>query len=778
MNIENKHIPLVCHTNMSNGFMTAGELIDTAVEMGLPAIGIADFHSVQAFPKAAKAAEKHKGTIKVLYGAKFAVVSGNERAAFYNPYTVVCYAKSQQGLFCLYRLISLLRDYSNVDTGNGSSKAILEKDLFANKDGLLIGITENPYTFGLGCDLDTDFSVYKRFDFLLYNFNETNVEMGFDNSIKVFHSFLNQNNIPICAYCPVAYLNRQDEKAWLAYSQFAETFYGYRKEPCGPLMNTYEVLGHLQSAGEKKAYEFGVTNPLGIAEMCEAIVPLSKKRYWPVIEDADKQLGEKCNAAFAEKFDESSVAALKRLTRELALIEKNGYAPLYLIWAAMVKESNRCGRYSIARGCVANSLVAYLLGITNINPLEYDLEFEIFSGLNGENGSNIDLNFDSEIQANMRRFLPKLVPEHMVVSAGTIGTNRATKAQNIITNCPETEGYLDRIARIKRKLRFHPSGCFVIPQKYALTIPVEQIQGETVTHFNFYEIANNFLKLDILGFDALTMIYRLHSLTRTSPEDIPLDAPVVLKMFTSTEPLGVTPEQIGAFTSTLAIPGFSTPFAQKLLLTCKPQSLKDLAKVNGLLHGADVWTNNAEALILSGTANIKEVIADRDDVFHMLLKKGIDKAVAYRVTKDVRKGIIYSQGGFDDKTKALLVNSGLPNWWLNSCTKIKHLFPKGHSLEYARTSVILAWYKLHFPDAYYHVWLSVYGSKNTRYCWKLGEHLDAAISQTEEKDVLSTLLTIREAKNRGVQLNCSAIPCLNNETIDSIAINDAEDDLT
>lgn len=263
---------------------------------------------------------------------------------------------------------------------------------------------------------------------------------------------------------------------------------------------------------------------------------------------------------------------------------------------------------------------------------------------------------------------------------------------------------------VKRTTGQHPGGLMVIPNNrevYDFTPiqrPADDPKSETITtHFDYHAISGRLLKLDILGHDDPTVIRMLQDLTGVDPKTIPTDDPKVLKLFSGTESLGVTPEDLGGNTmGTLGIPEFGTRFVRQMLEDTKPTTFGELVRISGLSHGTDVWLNNAQDLIRSGTAKLSEVISTRDDIMVYLIYKGLPPSKAFKIMEKVRKG-----KGLTDEEADFMRQHNVPEWYIESCRKIKYMFPKAHAVAYVMMAVRIAWFKVYYPAEYYATYFSV-----------------------------------------------------------------------
>lgn len=294
--------------------------------------------------------------------------------------------------------------------------------------------------------------------------------------------------------------------------------------------------------------------------------------------------------------------------------------------------------------------------------------------------------------------------------------------------------------------------------------PADTKSDVRTTHFDYNSISDRLLKLDLLGHDDPTMLKMLEEMTGVSPQSIPLDDAETMRLFSGATSLGVTPEDIGSEIGSLGLPEFGTRFVRQMLLATRPKTFSELVRISGLSHGTDVWLNNAQELIQSGEAKLSEVICTRDDIMLFLMQKGLEPAWAFRIMESVRKG-----KGLSPEMEMLMREKGLPEWYIDSCGKIKYMFPKAHAVAYVMMAVRIGYYKVHFPAAFYASYFSVrLDDFDLELALKGPEQVRAQIAELEakgnnasakEKSLLTVLEVVREMFARGLDFLPLDIAC-------------------
>ncbi|MBF0714193.1 PolC-type DNA polymerase III [Gemella sp. GH3] len=532
--------------------------------------------------------------------------------------------------------------------------------------------------------------------------------------------------------------------------------------PMANFLTTKEMLDQFSYLNDKKLIEdIVINNTHKINNMIEYVVPLKDKLYTPKIEGAEEDVRnisyQKARSIYGDNLPE---IIEKRLEKELDSIIGNGFSVVYLISSKLVKKSLSDGYLVGSRGSVGSSLVATMMDITEVNPLvphyvcpnckysefflkgEFasgfdlpnkncpkcqvqmkkdgqDIPFETFLGFKGDKVPDIDLNFSGDYQPTAHNFTKEIFGEDYVYRAGTISTVAQKTAYSFTREYFEKHEIdkrnvdLERIATgcegVKRTTGQHPGGILVVPNDmdiFDFTPYQYPADDETsawrTTHFDFHSIHDNILKFDILGHDDPTMIRKLQDLSGIDPTGIDVSDPDVMKLFSSPDVLGVTKEELGCSTGTLGIPEFGTNFVIQMLEDTKPTTYSELVQISGLSHGTDVWLGNAQDLIKKKICTLKDVIGCRDDIMVYLIYAGLEESLAFTIMESVRKG----KGLTEDFEKAMRDNN-VPEWYIDSCKKIKYMFPKAHAAAYVLMALRIAWFKVHKPIVYYCAYFSV-----------------------------------------------------------------------
>ena len=601
-------------------------------------------------------------------------------------------------------------------------------------------------------------------------------------------------NKPVVATCDVHFMDPQDE----IYRRILMAGQGYDDaDNQAPLYlrTTNEMLEEFAYLGYDKAYEVVVTNTNKISDMCETVCPINPDKCPPHIDGCEKEIENIAMTRAKELYGEELPEIVKqRLEKELNSIIKNGFSVMYIIAQKLVWKSNADGYLVGSRGSVGSSFVANMTGITEVNSLQahyrcphckysdftdygykngfdlpdkrcpkcghnlkkdgMDIPFETFLGFDGDKEPDIDLNFSGEYQAKAHKYTEVLFGKGKTFKAGTIGTVAEKTAFGYVKKYFEdhhmvvNNAEVARIARgctgVKRTTGQHPGGIIVVPKEREIyefcpvQHPADDPKSDIITtHFDYHSIDKNLLKLDILGHDDPTVIRMLQDLTGIDPTTIPLDDKATMSIFSSTDAIGVTPKQINSEVGSYGVPEFGTKFVRGMLVDTRPKTFEELIRISGLSHGTDVWLNNAQSLIEEGTIQLDEAICTRDDIMIYLIKMGLPKKNSFKIMECVRKG-----KGLTEEQESLMREHNVPDWYINSCKKIKYMFPKAHAAAYVTMAFRIAWFKVHIPKAYYTAFFSIRADEFDSEIMIHGE--ERVKNKMKEIDLLGNNATVKE----------------------------------
>lgn len=566
-------------------------------------------------------------------------------------------------------------------------------------------------------------------------------------------------NKPVCATCDVHFLDKEGadyRKILMNYKGFSDA------DNQAPLYfrTTEEMLAEFAYLGKEKAYEVVVTNTNLIAGMIENVRPIPAEKCPPVVDGAEEGIVNDSHNKAKEIYGDPLPDVVKeRMDKELHSITTYGFSVMYRIAQELVKKSLSDGYLVGSRGSVGSSFIAFLSDITEVNSLPphyicpecknfelaensagvsgcdlpdkvcpkcgaqykkdgHDIPFETFLGFKGDKEPDIDLNFSGEYQPTIHKYTETFFGEGYVFRAGTIGTVAEKTAYGYVKKYAEERGIMlrkaemNRLAQgcvgVKRTSGQHPGGIIVVPHANNIHefCPIQHPADDpnstiVTTHFDYHSIDQNLLKLDELGHDDPTVIRMLEDLTGVNAQEVRLDDKETLSLFTSTEALGLK-EDIGTKLGTYGVPEFGTKFVQQMLEDTKPTTFSELVRISGLSHGTDVWLNNAQDLIRQGITTLSHSICCRDDIMIYLISMGVEAGHSFKIMEAVRKG-----KGLKPEDEEAMRAANVPEWYIDSCKKIKYMFPKAHAVAYVTMAFRIAYFKVHYPEAFYIAYFSV-----------------------------------------------------------------------
>lgn len=561
---------------------------------------------------------------------------------------------------------------------------------------------------------------------------------------------------PVVATGDVHFLNPEDEifrHILLASKGFADC------DNDNPLYfrTTDEMLREFSYLGEDKAYEVVVTNTNLIADMCDVVRPVPHNLFAPTIENSAEELKKLVYDKMHRLYGENPPELIKkRIEVELHDIISCHYDVIYISAQRLVQNSLENGYLVGSRGSVGSSIVAFMSGITEVNSFPphyrcpnpdckyttfdvpkgyecgadlpddvcpkcgtpfakegFNIPFETFLGFGGDKVPDIDLNFSGEYQAKAHAYCTEMFGRDNVFRAGTIGTVADKTAFGYVKHYLDERG--KRVSKaeearlvagcvdVRRSSGQHPGGLVVIPAENEIwdfcpvQHPADDPTSDVITtHFEYHSMEENLLKLDMLGHDDPTMIRMMEDLTGVDAKTIPLDDKDTMSLFTSSKVLGYENDELLGPTGAVAVPEFNTRFTRGVLLDTNPDKFDFLVRISGYTHGTDVWLGNAKDLIVSGTAKVDQTIGCRDDIMIYLISCGLPEKRAFKIMESVRKG-----KGLPDGAEQEMIAAGVPTWYIESCKKIKYLFPKAHAVAYVMMAFRIAWFKVNHPLAFY-----------------------------------------------------------------------------
>lgn len=720
------------------------------------------------------------------------------------PFHAVILAKNKKGLKNLYKLISishlnyfykkprilksvLLQHREGLIIGSACEAGQIYKAFVNNKPRNEIKKIAKLYDY-------LELQPLGNNQFLIPD--KVNTKEDLKNINKKIYQLGEELDKPVVATTDSHFLDPKDS----IFREILQTGQGFNdadQQPPIYYRTTAEMLSEFDYFGDEIAKEIVIDNPNQIADQIQNIKPIPDGLFTPEIDGAEEEIREmsyqRAHAFYGEKLPQ---LVIDRLEKELSSIIENGFAVIYLIAHKLVKKSLEDGYLVGSRGSVGSSFVATMTEITEVNPLPphyrcpecskhefitdgsigtgvdlpdkvcpdcgtnfikdgFDIPFEVFMGFKGDKVPDIDLNFSGEYQSKIHKYTEEFFGRDYVYKAGTISTIADRTAFGFVKNYLDDKGMnvkraeIDRLVSgctgVRKTTGQHPGGLMIVPKANSIFdfSPIQHPANDQdtdirTTHFDYHSISGRILKLDLLGHDDPTSLRLLQDMTGIEPKNIPLDDPDTMSIFSSTDILDVDSELLGTDIGTLGIPEFGTSFVQQMLRDTRPTTFAELVRISGLSHGTDVWLNNAQNLIRDGKAELAEVISVRDDIMNYLLQKGVEPSKAFWIMEHVRKG----RGLTEEEELAMRENS-VPDWYIDSCKKIKYMFPKAHAAAYVTMAYRIAYFKVHHPAAFYTAYFSIKADDFDAQLACNGR--EKVINKIEELEALGNDMTAKES---------------------------------
>lgn len=723
----NNRVELCCHTKMSKlqGINDAKEYIEEAMKRGYKEIAITDKNSTQAFLEASDYIRLYKNNedFKIIYGAEMYL---KENCDAEKKYSIYIYVKEQKGLKNLYRLIS--NAYTHVDYGY---PVIYKDELDKNRGGLLFASIGKNSEVYRNIDNSNILDILKYYDFIGIEPNESDEKIN-----KKINSICKKENKILIGTSECSFINKEDYRC-NEILNFYKKSNKLEKGNYNYFQTTEELIDRFNYLDNSE--EIVIENPKKISKQIEKINLIQVKSKCHEMKFEDITISRKCYDKAHELYGEKLPEEIKeRIQVELHSIIENSFQTIYLIYSELVEYSNKLGYEVGHRGSVGCSLVAYLLGITNVDPIKYNLPFEIFMGKDYDREPDIDLNFSGKIRDKIFTYLQGKFGKDKIIWGGTVGTlsdrslvDVANEYEKIfeIEDFKDKKEELNKLAGTKTTTGEHPGGIFIIPEDVDILdfCPTEiGDKGHMKTHIDYHSLWNHVLyKFDILSHDDPTMIHELEKETKISSKNINFEDKETLKLFLHGNDKNYK-------ISINGIPEFGTEIVKKILEIAKPRNFNDLVCISALSHGTDTWNYNANTLIEKEGKKVDEVISNREDMYNYLVEKGINNKTAFDIVNFVRTGKA-SKGRslwqhirdryikYNDQWNAykdIMKEHNVPKWYIESAEKISYMFPKSHAISYTINAFKIAWYKVHYPEAFYKVYFKIKSDLNIKdyYC--------------------------------------------------------------
>ena len=748
---------------------------------------------------------------------------GKQKAPTYH---IIFLVKNQTGLENLYKLVTYshlnhFKDHARIPrsllemhregiiVGSACEAGELFKAVAAGKsEDELLGIAKM-YDF-------LEIQPIGNNEFMIEKSNNELTHDDLRNYNKIIFDLANKLNKPCIATGDV-HFNEPKDAFYRSVIMAGKGFKDADRQPPLFFKTTKEMLDEFAYLGKDNARKVVIENTKLIADQCQMLKPFPFETCQPLIEGAKEELVSSCfEKAHSIYGEELHPIVKERLDRELGSITKYGFEVLYVVARKLVIKSNADGYLVGSRGSVGSSIAAFMAGITEVNALPphyvcpkckhsdfevdltkyscgcdmqdkncpvcgtkykkdgFSIPFETFLGFEGDKVPDIDLNFSGEYQPVAHKYTEEIFGKGYVFRAGTIGEIKEKTAYGYAKKYFEERGIsarnieLERIAvgcsGVKRTTGQHPGGIVVLPKDRSifeftpLQRPADEPNSQVVTtHFDFNSMHDTLVKLDILGHVDPTIIKMMEDLTGIDAKTIPLDDPKTMSIFSSTDAIGVNEKDLRSPVATYGVPEFGTNFVRQMLVDTMPNTIEELLRISGLSHGTDVWLNNAQDLVRASVASLSQVICTRDDIMNYLILKGMDKKLAFTIMERVRKG-----KGLSEEMEIAMREADIEEWYIESCKKIKYMFPRAHAAAYVMMSFRSAFFKVHYPCAFYTAYFSVrsdlfdyelaFGGNNKVLQNIISIESKGKLASDKEKNALTILELVLEMNLRGITL--------------------------
>ena len=746
-NAPEKRVELSVHTKLSNDVSTISvrDAFDFALFCGHKAIAFTNTRNVQDFPEIQKCS-KEFDNIKVIYGARVLY----EKDGLGAP-AMTLLVKNQNGVKNLYKIIS--SESEDLPVIDIETIEKYRENLLCSACG---DLSELFWAFQNNDSREEIIALAANYDYIeIFPSNDIMTKVIYKKMVELGKEL----NIPVVATGDCHYYSKEDEISRRVVKEFKG---GSEDNDQQYLRNTEEMLEAFAYLGKDAAYDVVIKNSNFIADMIDHVEPISSDLPEFNIPDADDFITKEATTKAISIYGEHLSSTIEeRLTAELEIIKKNGFSSIYMLAYLLTKYARENGQPTNSRGAVGSSFVAFLLGITNVNPLPphyycgdcsltdfildseacsgYDfvdkkcplcgkplirdgqnIPYESFMGFKGDMVPDIDLNFPISFKNNILQHLCILFGQERLLLASNIQTLTPKVAEMYVNMYQEKTDHefdeklansiIANIDGVKRKEVIHPCGVFILPEGKGACdyTPTESIDDgspiKRATHFDFHSLHDNIYKIDVLGVVDLEILALLEKYTGVSSKDIDVNDPNIYWLFKGSNIIGIDSDE----PATIGLPEFDSDFVRSIIKQTHPENFGDLVKISGLCHGTNTWFYNAEELLKNKVCELKDIPATREDIYNYLISCGVEKPLAFKIMQVVRKGRFMRSGlNKDPEVINALSSNNIPVWYVDSLCKIRYMFPKAHAVEYVRIALMLGWYKIHYPAEFYAATLNI-----------------------------------------------------------------------